>query len=387
MNPAAHPTRSAAIDCLRGLAIIAVVLHHFHIHVPAAASLFSRWPRGLQSVVFSSGYYGVMVFLVISGYLITSLSIQRWGRIGAIRPLPFYGLRFARIAPLLILLIVILIPMHLAGIPGFVIPADKASLTSVIGAALTFRINTLEADGYFLPACWGVLWSLSIEEVFYISLPVLSLVARRTSLIVLGLAILLILGPIARTRWPDYDDHTYLECLDGISIGCLTALIATHWRASRALAFMLLAVGLLAVGLIEFCRDTTFQWGLTANGLYISILELGTAALILAARSPPAPSRVLMTAAPFMAVGQCSYEIYMSHSFLTVGLGRLFRNLQLSPAYVPLWIAGGTLLSIALGYGIFRYFSEPLNRALRGAFGLRGMKTAAGPLIESSSAL
>jgi peptidoglycan/LPS O-acetylase OafA/YrhL len=101
-----------------------------------------------------------MVFLVISGYLITSISLRRWGSLQSVKPIEFYQLRFARIAPPLLLLIAILIPLHLAGIPGFVIPQDKASLWKVALAAITFRINTLEAAGYFLPACWGVLWSL-----------------------------------------------------------------------------------------------------------------------------------------------------------------------------------------------------------------------------------
>lgn len=384
MNRTDATARSAAIDLLRGLAIIAVVFHHFHIHVPSAGSLFSRWPHDLQAIVFSSGYYGVMVFLVISGYLITSLSIQRWGSIAAIRPLPFYGLRFARIAPLLMLLILILVPLHIWRVPGFVIPADKASLAQVIGATLTFRINTLESAGYFLPACWGVLWSLSIEEIFYAGFPVLAVIVRRTWLFALCLAIFVILGPVARTYWPDYDDHTYLECMDGIAVGCLTALAASRWQPSRAIALVLLSVGLLAVGLIEFCRDMTFEWGLTGNGLYVSALEWGTAALILAGRGLRAPRAVLAIAAPLTAVGQYSYEIYMSHSFLTIGLGRLFTGLQSTPATVPLWYAGGALLSVALGYGISRCFSEPANRALRKVLRLRRAKTVPALLVGAS---
>lgn len=376
MNRADYNSRSVAIDVLRGLAILAVVLHHFRIHVPAAGSLFTSWPGYVQAVVFSSGYYGVMVFFVISGYLITSLSIRRWGSIGAIRPLPFYGLRFSRIAPLLLLLIAVLVPLHLLGVPGFVIPPDKTSLVQVISATLTFRLNTLESAGYFLPACWGVLWSLSIEEMFYLGFPVLARTVRWTLLFALCLALFVILGPIARTYWPDYDDHTFLECLDGIAIGCLTALVTARWRPSRRFALILLLIGLLAVGLIEFCRGATFEWGLTRNGLYISVLELGAAALILASLGLPSPRGALIVAAPMAVVGQYSYEIYMSHSFLTVGLGRLFTSLQSTPASVPLWYASGTLLCVALGYVISRNFSEPANSTLRRVLGVQRPKRA-----------
>lgn len=385
VNRSPIANRSAAIDALRGLAILAVVLHHFHIHVPAAGSVFQRWPHGVQAVVFSSGYYGVMLFLVISGYLITSLSIQRWGSIGAVRPVPFYGLRFARIVPLLVLLIIVLVPLHLFGVTGFVIPADKSSLAHVLSATLTFRLNTLESAGYFLPACWGVLWSLSIEEMFYLGFPVLARIVRRTLPFALCLAVFVVLGPIARRNWPDYDDHTYLECMDGIAIGCLTALVAARWRPSRVASLILLLTGFLAVGLIEFCRGATFEWGLTHNGLYISVLDLGTAALILAARALPSPRWLLLAATPMAVVGQCSYEIYLSHSFLTVGLGRLFKSLEPEPAYVSLWYAIGTLLSVVLGFALARYFSEPANRALRACFGV-GRLNDGGPIRASALA-
>jgi peptidoglycan/LPS O-acetylase OafA/YrhL len=144
-------SRSAGIDFLRGLAILAVIALHLYIHIPTKSQFIEQWPPHLRQVVFWSGYYGVMVFLVISGYLITSISLRRWGSLQSVRPIAFYQLRFARIAPPLLLLIALLIPLHLAGIPGFTIPSDKASLGTVVLAALTFRINTLEAAGYFLP--------------------------------------------------------------------------------------------------------------------------------------------------------------------------------------------------------------------------------------------
>jgi peptidoglycan/LPS O-acetylase OafA/YrhL len=105
--------RSAGIDFLRGLAILAVVALHLRIHIPTKSHFIERWPEHLRLIVFGSGYYGVMVFLVISGYLITSISLRRWGSLQSVRPVAFYQLRFARIAPPLLLLIAILIPPHL----------------------------------------------------------------------------------------------------------------------------------------------------------------------------------------------------------------------------------------------------------------------------------
>jgi peptidoglycan/LPS O-acetylase OafA/YrhL len=361
-------SRSAGIDFLRGLAILAVVALHLHIHIPTKSQLIEHWPQHLRLVIFGSGYYGVMVFLVISGYLITSISLRRWGSLQSVRPVAFYELRLARIAPPLLLLIGILIPLHLAGTPGFVIPADKASLWTVVLAAITFRINTLESAGYFLPACWGVLWSLSIEETFYLGFPIAARFLRKDAAFSVLLGIFIVIGPIARTFWPDFDDHTYLECMDGIAFGCLAAVIGSRWSPPRRIGWLIFSIGVAAALFIEVCRGSVQHLGLTRNGMYVTVLEFGTACILFAIPQIPSTALGRSLSRPIRFAGRYSYEIYLSHGFIAIGFGALFERYRLSSNWtVPAYLMG-TVLCTGLGYGVAELFSEPANRALRRFF-------------------
>jgi peptidoglycan/LPS O-acetylase OafA/YrhL len=107
--------RLDGVDVLRGLAILLVLLNHVHTRlwladVPYTESL----PRQLVSALVWNGQRGVQIFFVVSGFLITSTSLRRWGSLSKVGVRDFYGLRFARIAPLLFLLLAVLSGLHLA---------------------------------------------------------------------------------------------------------------------------------------------------------------------------------------------------------------------------------------------------------------------------------
>jgi peptidoglycan/LPS O-acetylase OafA/YrhL len=152
--------RLDGVDLIRGLAILFVLMNHVNMqllfaHVPYTKGL----PAQLVSSLVWNGQYGVQMFFAVSGFLITATSIRRWGTLSTLRPRDFYLLRFARIVPLLLLLLVILSTLHLAHIDHFVISKKVASLGTALLAALTFRINVLEATRGYLPGNWDILWS------------------------------------------------------------------------------------------------------------------------------------------------------------------------------------------------------------------------------------
>ena len=65
-------------------------------------------------------------------------------------------------------------------------------------------------------------------------------------------------------------------------------------------------------------------------------------------------------------LGRASYEIYLVHMWIVLGLIGVFKQIQPPNSLIPLWYAAMLLLSLALGYGVFRGFSEPMNEWLRG---------------------
>ena len=227
--------RVQGIDLLRGLCIVAVVLHHTNLCLPFHLSAFGKMlGPSADRVLFWDGYYGVMVFFVVSGFLISTWSLKRWGGLAHIDPRQFYLMRFARIIPCLAGLLIILTLLDRAGVPRFVINTQHTSLGRALLAALAFHINWLEAHTGYLPASWDVLWSLSVEEAFYVFFPLLCTLLRKQALIVGVLCCFVVLGPFARTHafndlWADYG---YLSGMDGIALGCLAAILAARIRLS-----------------------------------------------------------------------------------------------------------------------------------------------------------
>jgi peptidoglycan/LPS O-acetylase OafA/YrhL len=106
--------RNQGIDVLRGLAILSVILLHINTLVPFSDTLLGQsLPATLYKILFWSGYYGVCVFFVISGFLITTTSLNRWNGLPEISLKGFYLMRFARIMPLLLLLLLHYYPTKL----------------------------------------------------------------------------------------------------------------------------------------------------------------------------------------------------------------------------------------------------------------------------------
>ncbi len=142
-NPAAAATpRFDTIDVLRGLSILAVVLLHTWLRFfMAGYDLRPFLPPMAAHLIFFNGGNGVTVFFAVSGFLITLTSVRRFGSLSAMKPAIFYRIRFARIAPLLLLLITVLSCLALALAQGFQFTGKRAPLWRAILAALTFHLN------------------------------------------------------------------------------------------------------------------------------------------------------------------------------------------------------------------------------------------------------
>jgi peptidoglycan/LPS O-acetylase OafA/YrhL len=346
--------RLETIDLLRGLCILAVVVHHINLRIKFnKSSLGMLLPEGLNRALFWTGSYSVKVFFVISGFLITSTILARWGELGKIDIPAFYRLRFARIAPCLLALLAILSALHLAGVNGFVINPKRTNLPRALLAALTFHVNRLEITHGYLPGAWDILWSLSIEEAFYLIYPLLCRYLKPRYLIALA-AVLLIAGPLFRSVWAANEmatDYAYLANMDCIVLGCLVAAVPI--RPGR-LAQM---AGWISLALIVF-RIVFPRW-VSAAGLDVTLLAVAAALAI-------GPVQIRLKAlSPIRWFGRRSYEVYLTHMFVVTLGTQWFTAHRIPINRAPAWFAGTVVVSGLLGFAVARWYSEPLNRRIR----------------------
>ena len=370
--------RLAGIDVLRGIAIFFVLMNHVNIRLlQNKVPYMNGIARPLIGALVWNGQNGVQIFFAVSGFLITSMSLRRWGNLSQVRVRDFYRLRFARIAPLLLLLLAVLSALHLAGVNLFVVNPARTTLGRALLAALTFHINVLEAHKGYLPPSWDILWSLSVEEVFYFGFPLACLMLGRGKWLVALLAGFVVVGPFARTVlaynevWREY---SYLGGMDAIALGCLTALFLNSRTLTPRTLRVLQGLGSLLIIFVLGFALVSRDLGLEKTGLDMTILAVGTCMVI--AASAQIGSGASTVLGPLRWLGQRSYEVYLTHVFVVIALLNIFIAAGKPLGGVPLYFVGTVIFAGLLGEIVARFFSEPFNRYLREG---RAAAIAAGP--------
>ncbi|MBF5046590.1 acyltransferase [Aggregicoccus sp. 17bor-14] len=358
-------SRNAGIDLLRGLSILLVVLHHLGLRIPLRKTLLGEFlPVRLLNALNYNGYEAVFVFFVISGFLITRGALLRWGRLSELDLRAFYARRFSRIVPCLVALVAVLGALHLVGAPDYVIERPGQSLAGAIVATFGLHLNWYEGMKGYLPGGWDVLWSLSIEEVFYLGFPLACLLARRTWVLALALVPLALSLPWMRAALAGneiWQEKAYLPGMSGIALGVLGALLAARWKApSRAWTRALLALGTAGLVAVLFWEGPL--WKVLKDGVMLW-LTLSALALVLAFDAHP--PRALRATAWLRAWGRMSYEIYLTHMFVVYAAVRLFRAGGGELRHGWLWYLPVVPLCGLLGWATERWLSVPCERWLR----------------------
>lgn len=189
-------TRNEEIDRLRALAIVATV----YAHIPDLWMWSVPFIETLKK--YAAGYDGVLLFFTISGFVISASLIPKLekalsGKIAVSNVLlAFFCKRLFRITPtaslwiaLTFLIAIIIDPSGLKG-------NAYAAL-----AALLNVFNVYAASGYALPNNYGVYWSLSLEEQFYVALPIILLVFKTTNSRLIALGMLLLITQFSGSAW------------------------------------------------------------------------------------------------------------------------------------------------------------------------------------------
>jgi peptidoglycan/LPS O-acetylase OafA/YrhL len=308
--PASHGIgRLPALDGLRGLAVVAVLLFHGGF----------EWARG--------GWLGVSIFFTLSGFLITNLLVAEWSSTGTIALPTFWSRRFRR-----------LMPAALAGLVGialygwlFASPEQLRHLRGDLLAALAyvanwrFLLNDLSyADLFAAPSPVQHFWSLAIEEQFYVVYPLVAFGALRlggrralSTVLAVAAAASLTIAVLAHTQLDRVyygTDTRMLELLAG-------ALFALWWSArphrrgafeSRRARTILTAVGLVALA------ASLVLWpnvGQASRWVTRGVLPLQTVLSVMLIAAVARPTLLARGFAwrPLVGLGLISYGLYLYH--------------------------------------------------------------------------
>jgi peptidoglycan/LPS O-acetylase OafA/YrhL len=361
--------RNAGIDFLRGLSIVLVLLNHIGIRIRLTQGVLGgHLPKELLNDLNFNGSEAVSIFFVISGFLITTNALMRWGSLGAIELRVFYVRRAARILPLLAALVAVLALLDVAGVGGYVINKPGQSLGGAVGSAFGLCLNWYEARTGYLPANWDVLWSLSIEEVFYLGFPVMCVLLRRAWLVATGMALLALSLPIWLNaighNWM-WREKAYLPGMAGIAMGVFGALVANYFRPRRRrllLPFYVVGVAGL-VGVLGF-EDQLTRW--FGNGT-ILLLTFSAICMVLAFYWSAALGRPpRMRGLGWMcSYGRLSYEIYLTHMFVVIAMLDIFRSTGAGMRWGVLWYVPTIAACWVLGMLVARFFSTPCEQSIR----------------------
>jgi len=384
----AAATRNSGIDLLRGLSIVMVVVHHTALRLPLEHGVLAAWlPAWFLDGIQYNGFESVFVFFVISGFLITSNSLARWGTLSAIDATAFWRRRAARILPCLVILVAVLCGLASAGVQHYTLEHAEQSLPRAALAALGLHINVYEAATGYLPAGWDVLWSLAIEETFYLAFPIVCLVLGRTRALVPALLLLALSIPVVRAGIhgnPIWSERNYLQGMAGIATGVLAALLARRWPAMPA-STVRWTTALGVVGLLAVYFAGIWLWRSLHFGELL-VLTFSAAALVLAARwrtvdDPSPPWRALGW---LRAFGRLSYEVYLTHMFVVWlvvdGFAAIGGDMRWAVLCYPPLLAGAW----ALGWCVARNVSGPLERRFLRADAARAAAPGRGMAVEVS---
>ncbi len=390
-----HP----ALDGVRAIAIAMVLMVHASITSPWT------WTTGWSS------WLGVDVFFVLSGFLITTLLLQEIDRRGKVDLLAFYIRRFLRLYPMILVVVVVsLATMVLLPV------ADQSRTTGLGTTSIALYFNNwlvIAQGGSGSLGVFGHLWSLAIEEQFYLVWPIVVIVCLKLGSRRLLPFLVAVLGAAgsALHRWASWNQakawrvgdativertdhlraasrywyHSSFTRVDGLLIGCALAVVvvslrgptasrlqawlhdATGWpvaRLHRIIRRTVGALGLLGAVVAELIvyrsHGEVFPELLIGRGLPLFEIAVGLVIVNLVVNRAGVMATVLAWR-PLVWIGRRSYAIYVLHPIFIIGASRLIADTQVVRALA----VGVTIVVAGLSY---RYYEAPILR-LKGRFG------------------
>jgi peptidoglycan/LPS O-acetylase OafA/YrhL len=356
------------LDGIRAVAVMAVLLYHAN----------APWALG--------GFLGVETFFVLSGFLITSLLLIEWQSTGSLSLTNFWLRRARRLLPAVWLLLAVL-PILAVFLAHDALPRLKEDIPAAL-LYITNWVYIVREVPYFeafgRPPLLQQLWSLAVEEQFYVLWPLILLLLLRSVKnnrfgLLITTSILIAISSIwmAILYDPAADPLRVYYGTDTRAAGFLMgAFLAMVWSPSqgsptstRRLPEILGWSGLLAL-LILYNSLNEFQPFLYRGGIFVT--ALASALLIIGASSPRTLLARLLETRPFRWIGSRSYSIYLWH-WPVFMLSRPGFDLQFPEIFIRL---GQVALTFGLAELSYRWIESPVRhhgfraslRSLQNAF-------------------
>jgi peptidoglycan/LPS O-acetylase OafA/YrhL len=302
-----------ALDGLRGIAIVLVLVHHLTLYRPE---------QGIDSWIAAVplfGWTGVNLFFVLSGYLITGILLD--SRDSKHYYKSFFARRALRIFPLYYLVLfvaLVLLPLlpelHRVIVGPYAIPPKLPYWL--------YLTNFSIADRGMTHGWLDIAWSLAIEEQFYIVWAVVVFLCPPRWLGLLCASILLI-EPFGRTyaisRGVEAEDIYVLTFfrLDALSMGALLAWAQRHGRLPVSPKAMVMTALAGMAGIVAICVDAgdSWWWNPRMQQVGFTLIALTGAAMLIAAVTRPESSLWprMLSAGWLRSFGKYSYCLYLIH--------------------------------------------------------------------------
>jgi len=320
------------------------------------------------------GGFGVTIFFFLSGYLITTLLCREWDQHGRIALGAFYLRRVIRLAPALLITLAAACALNFAGLVGGTI--DTATVLSQL--LFFWNYYSLYIDGSQAIDGLGILWSLSVEEHFYLIWPALFILFGRKSIglvhIVWLIAAILVWRFVRHFGFGDSEWVIYILTdtrFDSLLFGCLLALLQQGTTAERLFPRkwqLLYIVAAVLVLLLSFViRDGAFRSTLRYSVQGLALMPL----FHYAVTRGSAPGFNLLNLKFVRRIGQWSYTMYLCHFVIIHAL--VFNGVaQFGDLSLVLWAGVLTLAFSSAVYYLVEKPLQPLRRKLTGHQEIRG---------------
>ena len=323
--------RLAVVDGLRGIAILLVLGYHMWNLLPGLSGDRATGPLDVHLAhLFGSGWIGVDLFFVISGFLLTGNLYDARGSSTYFRS--FYARRALRIFPLYYAFLVFLL-FVVPRIPGRLSEYLQIdALRGVESYYWTYTVNVagcLRATAGRFPLAHSHIWSLCVEEQFYLFWPAVVLFAgdrRQLMRVFLGVMALavgtrwLFTLPFLSGTFREWAPYALLPCrMDTFAFGGYLALAvrgeATETRRLRRLARVLAVGSLVGIAAIYLRQHGLKPFEEPLRTLGLSLLTLGFGALLVLVLDldPASPWRRPFESRPLMIAAKFSYGLYVVH--------------------------------------------------------------------------